>query len=613
LSLLYDDTVIELQVADYQYPAETSNVVLTDYNTFYTAIDRYGLIKVNLTRGWDNSNTAVGISAPISNRLYTNNIELNSLDIAARIDSDGEVASDSQASVTTFVSVDEGFTWEPIAVGERVTLDDEDYRLRFRLDLAQNPGTTPVVDTYSLSFGSYTQAPTSATLTVSSSDTSIAPNESFDVTVIGADELGLPVASYDQSVTLSLIDATTSNETSGLSVSSASVSNGSAVLSAVTINKAGTFYIKADDGSQTDTSPLITVTSAPVVEEDPVPTLSFSADRYDITRGDSVTLSWSSSNLSSVSIDQGLGSQVLNGSAQVSPTGTTTYTITGTGDYGGLQSSLTINVSGPASSSDDSGNSDSTSSDTGSGSTSSGVVTLTPSGGTDGGTSQAGNGSDQVESRIQISSPTPRKQTVSPRDSVRIQWNVSGDPDRVYVDYLDTDVASSGSFDFIYTEPVTITITAYKDGEVIDTETFFVEGKAITEETGSVLSGLLTPLAATISGFTLAVPIFFFHLFHKKHKKKKEEDESLSPIQKLKIASTAAARKPAAPESSVSQSQVAHPSSVASNTDSTFANSTSSRMIGSLHRTSPLADRFMKTQKQLATDDKPKKFTRSGF
>ncbi len=73
----------------------------------------------------------------------------------------------------------------------------------------------------------------------------------------------------------------------------------------------------------------------------PAPTISFAADPSTITLGDAATLTWQTENSESVTIDNAIGSVSLNGSIQVIPTETTTYTLTATGP-GGTASSQTV-------------------------------------------------------------------------------------------------------------------------------------------------------------------------------------------------------------------------------------------------------------------------------
>ena len=72
---------------------------------------------------------------------------------------------------------------------------------------------------------------------------------------------------------------------------------------------------------------------------------SFTGEPRSIERGQSATLRWSVGNSTDISIDSGLGAVAANGSRQVFPSQTTTYTLTAKG--GGSQDtrSVTIEVS----------------------------------------------------------------------------------------------------------------------------------------------------------------------------------------------------------------------------------------------------------------------------
>jgi hypothetical protein len=76
----------------------------------------------------------------------------------------------------------------------------------------------------------------------------------------------------------------------------------------------------------------------------PRPVCALDAAPTTINRGDSVTLTWSTSNASSVSINQGIGSVSRNGSKIVSPQQNTTYTLTASGNGKTVTCSKTITV-----------------------------------------------------------------------------------------------------------------------------------------------------------------------------------------------------------------------------------------------------------------------------
>ena len=80
---------------------------------------------------------------------------------------------------------------------------------------------------------------------------------------------------------------------------------------------------------------------------DPAPTCTMTASPSTIVDGNSSTLSWTSANVTSVTINQGIGSVSANSSKNVSPSTTTTYTGTFTGPGGSTTCSGTITVNLP--------------------------------------------------------------------------------------------------------------------------------------------------------------------------------------------------------------------------------------------------------------------------
>lgn len=75
---------------------------------------------------------------------------------------------------------------------------------------------------------------------------------------------------------------------------------------------------------------------------------SFSAEPTSIQRGQASTLRWQvSGNVTSVSIDQAIGSVQNTGNRRVTPTDSTTYTLTATGPGGTSTAAATVSVSSP--------------------------------------------------------------------------------------------------------------------------------------------------------------------------------------------------------------------------------------------------------------------------
>ena len=72
---------------------------------------------------------------------------------------------------------------------------------------------------------------------------------------------------------------------------------------------------------------------------------SFSANKSSIEEGETATLTWNTTNTSSVTISPGVGSVAASGSTTVTPTATTTYTLTANGKSGNRASStVTVTV-----------------------------------------------------------------------------------------------------------------------------------------------------------------------------------------------------------------------------------------------------------------------------
>ena len=75
---------------------------------------------------------------------------------------------------------------------------------------------------------------------------------------------------------------------------------------------------------------------------------SFLANPLIITVGESSTLSWSVTDATSVTINNGIGSVALTGATAVNPTTTTTYTLTATNTAGNVTATTTVTVSSVA-------------------------------------------------------------------------------------------------------------------------------------------------------------------------------------------------------------------------------------------------------------------------
>ncbi len=84
--------------------------------------------------------------------------------------------------------------------------------------------------------------------------------------------------------------------------------------------------------------------SAAVTIKYPAPTVTFTTAPDAIPPGGSATLTWTTTNATSASIDNGVGTVAINGSKVVSPKIATTYTITVTGQGGTVRASVTVKM-----------------------------------------------------------------------------------------------------------------------------------------------------------------------------------------------------------------------------------------------------------------------------
>ncbi|MBP9772024.1 MAG: hypothetical protein KBD16_03850 [Candidatus Pacebacteria bacterium] len=85
----------------------------------------------------------------------------------------------------------------------------------------------------------------------------------------------------------------------------------------------------------------------------PVPECTLEATPESIQKGDTVTLTWTSKNVTSATIDQGIGSVPLNGSTTTHPTADTTYIASFTGPYGSIACKDGVVIKTPGDDDDD--------------------------------------------------------------------------------------------------------------------------------------------------------------------------------------------------------------------------------------------------------------------
>ena len=79
----------------------------------------------------------------------------------------------------------------------------------------------------------------------------------------------------------------------------------------------------------------------------PAPTISLNASPSAIERGQSTTLSWNSTNATSITIDNGVGSVEASGSRNVSPSASMTYIAKATGSGGSALAEARVTITPP--------------------------------------------------------------------------------------------------------------------------------------------------------------------------------------------------------------------------------------------------------------------------
>jgi peptidoglycan-associated lipoprotein len=89
-------------------------------------------------------------------------------------------------------------------------------------------------------------------------------------------------------------------------------------------------------------------TPAPLPSPTLFPTVTLNASSTFVHTGDTVTLNWTSTNATTLDLSPGVGSVAPEGSAPVTPTESTTYTIKATGPGGSTSASVRVTVSATA-------------------------------------------------------------------------------------------------------------------------------------------------------------------------------------------------------------------------------------------------------------------------
>lgn len=329
-----DDQIITLPLSSNQYPNTVAHIQMLDYDTLRVAITSLGVYEFELNRDFVASGYALSeVDAQIEGRLGVDFITLEDVEI---INPSGGIAYE--------VSNDGGITWVPISLGDTVNFEGNDYRIKFKIILTR--GSTPVLGSYRLTYSAYVDPDDrELNLDIDDEPSEVRTGEEFSFTVKAFDELANP---YDEDtpVTLELRKVTDNSVVSSFNVTNTIVEAGQSLIDNARAEVLGMHYIYGWSDSATAISDPINFVGDDVI---PIPTLTLTADKYIVTEGETVTLSWSSTYLDTrtlVSETENFGEVAASGSMQVVINEDTTFTISGTGLYGSLSRSATITVEG---------------------------------------------------------------------------------------------------------------------------------------------------------------------------------------------------------------------------------------------------------------------------
>lgn len=104
------------------------------------------------------------------------------------------------------------------------------------------------------------------------------------------------------------------------------------------------FFVPATAAAQEPEAPAARAEGFPIGP--PAHIVKFTAEPSSVRAGEPVTLNWAAFNSDNMTIDQCVGTIPARGSRQVTPTVTTTYTLTAKGRGGNDKRSITVTVSG---------------------------------------------------------------------------------------------------------------------------------------------------------------------------------------------------------------------------------------------------------------------------
>ena len=192
-------------------------------------------------------------------------------------------------------------------------------------------GSTPVSPTqttqYTLTATNSTSSQSAtATVTIMGTTTQISYCYASPATIVAGESATL----YYQTTNATSVSISPAVGTEG--------ANGSVVVSPTT-STTYTFTAVGPNGPSATCSAAVTVTTGAVPQ-----IIQFSAAPMTIVSGASATLLWNVQNATTVNISPGVGNVSASGTQSVSPTATTTYTLTATNPAGAVTSQTTVTV-----------------------------------------------------------------------------------------------------------------------------------------------------------------------------------------------------------------------------------------------------------------------------
>ena len=231
--------------------------------------------KVNLNRSFEEENIIQALPTPPTGRLEINHVSLvdvNTQNIASHNQSDfrsglvSKVSAQDQdySGLEFFVSNDAGNSWKPIEIGDTISFEASDYRLKFKIVLTEVVESTPILDLINFSFASYPEAPVDDDSYVYELDypSRVSVGSTFDIDIQALDELGFLVSTLDTDLDIVLLNSDNSVSSSEcLSFADeAELVNGMATVQASALCE-GTFKFKVDDGDVSGIGDNITIVS----------------------------------------------------------------------------------------------------------------------------------------------------------------------------------------------------------------------------------------------------------------------------------------------------------------------------------------------------------------